>query len=105
MKPYILNYSETIKVHEEPVIFDNRKQMSVTTAYPDATVETSTIETSDRDQIYLSLDENQFSLKNTYDCVGVTTKLTETVEPSDEDHLLYHDSTVVTKTIEPSDDF
>ena len=76
MKPYILNYSETIRLN-----YLNEGETV------DTTYLTDTVEPSDNDEIRMA---------------GLT-EVTKTIEPSDEDRILSL-STSYTFTVESSDD-
>lgn len=75
MKPYVLNYSETI-------LF---KEIGVKTI--DSTVITESLENNDDDEISMC-----------------STTQTFVIEPDDPDEFRAYESTWVTKSIEPSDD-
>mgnify|MGYP003388815614 CR=1 FL=1 len=77
MKPYILNYSETIEI-----------KSNIPISGTDMTSMTETVEQTDEDEITYALH-----------CSTIVTK---TIEPSDNDEI-NEMSTIVTRTIEPSD--
>ena len=75
MKPYVLNYSETIEL----------KKIGIQIV--DSTLITKTIENSDDDEIIANSTEQTFVR-----------------EPDDDDEFRAYESTWVTESIEPSDD-
>lgn len=87
MKPYILNYSESVKIRPSGLRYDPVTQTNnlPTDWALDSTVFTATIEPSDPDDIQ-----------------AVSTIVTRTLEPDDNDELLLG-TTLITKTLEPID--
>lgn len=86
MKPYILNYSNTIEIQKNELYFDEESQINQP-SNADNTTQTFTIESSDEDFVILSNG----------------TKITETIESSDEDYVYFSESTLVTNIVESSD--
>lgn len=88
MKPYILNYSQTVKIQPSMLRYDSYGKVN----YPegrgllDSTVITENIESDDRDEIF-----------------SCSTIETRSLEPADDDQMFF-DSTMITKTFEPADD-
>lgn len=76
MKPYIMNYSETIKLNSAYIYHPGIGE----------TIYTFTVEDSDQNNIF---------------CLD-TTEITETIEPTDQNQI-FLDVTYVTKTLETSD--
>jgi len=104
MKPYILSYSETVEMKPYTVAFDVRKQVDTSSNHVDISVETLTRETSDQDFIQASTPREGLITKNTSLNMMCTTRLTESIEQSDDDFINdYNDSTFMTKSSEPSD--
>lgn len=104
MKPYILSYSETVEIEPYTVAFDIRKQVDIANNSVDISVETLTRETSDQDFIDVSPRTAGFISKKTSLNLMSTTRLTESIEQSDDDYINdYYDSTFMTKSSEPSD--
>lgn len=98
MKPYILNYSETIDI--------KNRSNNVTV---DTTRITETIEDIDDEQISaldVTMQTNTTEHSNTDELLAQSTVYTFTTEPSDEDDILFinQTSTVVTRTTEASDE-
>lgn len=89
MKPYILNYSETIIVNATAVNHQSRIEFQLYNS--GGTYITEAIEPSDDDEISFMRD---------------STELTFVREPDDSDevHFLVGESTLMTKSIEPSDE-
>lgn len=87
MRPYVLNYSEVIKVGKSDFMFDEAKQINQL-LQADVTTQTFTLECEDDDGVTLSH----------------STLITERVENSDEDYLCSSQSTLETRVIESSDD-
>lgn len=123
MKPYILNYSETVTIQKSELKFNAESQTSLPLAV-DRTTLTFTVESGDDDSISLSnttrltetvegSDEDDICSVQPYsfksdklgaEDLGATYK-TESIEPSDDDEFyVTSSSTVITKTLESSDE-
>lgn len=88
MKPYILNYSESIRIKESPYRYDATQQINQPSdQWPtESTIFTATVETDDHDELQ-----------------ATSTIESRTIEATDDDAILFG-STLITKTFEPIDD-
>jgi hypothetical protein len=95
MKPYVLNYSETMSLNK------NRPQEGCHRTKIDSTLKTDTLEPSDPDEILL--DSTCSSRLLQHKSLYLSTQLSESIESIDPDEIVL-DSTIITRSIEPSDD-
>lgn len=77
MKPYIFNYSESIKIKESYSAYDNLSQIN----FP---------QEGNKSSAYIGSRSSG-------------TRITETIESTDEDHMFSLDSTLITNVIENTD--
>ncbi|MEN2388053.1 hypothetical protein [Comamonas sp. A7-5] len=107
MKPYVLNYSETIGRECESVKRNSLlDKIDSGQAINDATLITAVVEPSDTDEIFAFSTVITRSLEDCDDPDHIllgSTFMTEALENSDPDEILFEGSTLITKTIEPSD--
>lgn len=99
MRPYIMNYSESIKLERSSRLPASLEDLQ------DSTVITKTIEADDKDELSRCSTTITRSTEpdDTDDIQSASTFVTHTVEPSDPDELTCA-STWMTKSLEPSDE-
>lgn len=95
MKPYILNYSETVTLSSDIQILMH-----------DVTRQTYTRETTDDDHSYEMSTVVTNTIENSDDNIALfNTSETRSLEQTDEDFIYFSnfDSTMITKVLEPTD--
>ena len=95
MKPYVLNYSETMSLKRN-ILQEGSHRLG-----EHSTLKTATIEPSDPDEILL--DGTCSDALVQHRSLHLSTVVTESIESSDPDEIVL-DSTVITRSIEPGDE-
>lgn len=105
MKPYIFNYSDSVKMHvAETPVHSGARHCAHGTSILDSTVLTATVEPIDPDGLAVStIITRSIEPSDADDFLAASTYVTESTEPSDPD-MITLGSTVFTKSIEPADE-